>query len=67
MPFESLFVAQLEYRERWRRFNARAARGEFVRYTDAEPTTAGLSGAGERVVHLARMIRSAVSSAGLLG
>jgi len=67
MPLDTLFIAEFVYRERLRNFNARAARGEFVRYTECERTTSGLSRASVRIGHLARVIRSAVSSAGLLG
>ena len=54
-------IAELEYRERIRDFNARAARGEFIRYSDDALEIARPVGWSERLGKLSRAIRSRVS------
>lgn len=49
-----LYIAHLEYRERIRDFNVRAARGDFIRYADAQPERFGLVRWIERVSRAAR-------------
>jgi len=54
-----LHLADLEYRERIRDFNVRAARGEFIRYPDAEHAEA--VGLVERLARLGRAARERFS------
>jgi hypothetical protein len=53
LPFQ---IAHLEHRERIRAFNVRAARGEFVRYTDDPLQSARPVQWSERLGKLSRVI-----------
>jgi hypothetical protein len=52
----NVYLAQAEYRERVRRFNVRAARGEFVR-DELAPSNQGLRVA-DRLRHLLLVMRN---------
>ena len=65
LPY-SLMLARMEQRERWRDFNARAARGDFVRQEQPQPKSAARSRVANCLAYLRRLVRLAASATAAL-
>ena len=65
MSLNYLLIAQLGHQERIRAFNVRAARGEFIRYTDDKRKSAVPGWWSEPLWQLGRLIRLRFSRQGV--